>query len=125
MAAGNISIPRPDHAEACAELALDLRREIELHNQQNGSSIRIRVGICTGSVVAGVIGREKFAYDLWSETVNLACRLESTAEPGKIQISESTCDRLKEKYRFEKRRKAGADKPTNPNSYWLGNLIDS
>src|SRR5580658_3962598 len=64
--------------------------------EKHSRGIRIRVGICTGSVIAGVIGREKFAYDLWSETVNLACHLESTAEIGKIQISESTCDRLKE-----------------------------
>jgi adenylate cyclase len=123
MVAGGISFPRPDHAEASAELAINLREEIERHNKQYNSSIRIRIGICTGPVVAGVIGRRRFAYDLWSETVNLACRLESRGEAGKIQISESTHERLKDKYQFEKKHSAGVNGQSDLPAYWLGNPI--
>ena len=123
MVAGGLSLPRPDHAEACAELAVNLRQEVSRHNWQNDSSIRLKVGICTGPVVAGVIGRERFAYDLWGETVNLACRLESTASAGWIQVSESTYDRLKEKYQFEKRHNTGLGHQGNPPAFWLGDRL--
>jgi len=83
MVVGGISFPRPDHAEASAELAINMQEEIQRFNQQYNTSVRLCVGICTGPVVAGVIGRGRFAYDLWGETVNLAYRLESTGEAGK------------------------------------------
>jgi class 3 adenylate cyclase len=120
MAAGGLSLPRPDHAEASAELAIALRDEIEQFNRQYNTSVRLRIGICTGPVVAGVIGRGRFAYDLWSETVNLAWRLESTGEAGKIQIAESTCERLKHKYHFEKRHIIDAEGRGDLPAYWLG-----
>jgi class 3 adenylate cyclase len=101
MAAGGLPLPRPDHAEAVAELALDLMAEIEKLNRAYNSSIHLRIGISTGSVVAGVIGRRRFAYDLWGDTVNLACRLESLGEAGSILVSDLTYDRLKDKYRFD------------------------
>ena len=123
MAAGGISFPPPDHAEASAELAIDMRNEIERQNRQHNGSIRIRIGICTGPVVAGVIGRKTFAYDLWGETVNLACRLESTGEAGKIQISESTYELLKDKYQFEKKHNAAIKEQNDLPAYWLGNRI--
>jgi adenylate cyclase len=78
MVAGGIPEAQPDHAEAIAELALDMRAAIEEFNREYQTSIQIRVGISTGPVIAGVIGRKKFAYDLWGDTVNIACRLESS-----------------------------------------------
>jgi class 3 adenylate cyclase len=119
MVVGGISFPRPDHAEASAELALDMQKEIERLNQQYNTSVRLRIGICTGPVVAGVIGRKRFAYDLWGETVNLACLLESTGEAGKIQIAESTCERLKHKYRFEPKHSIDARGHDPLSAYWL------
>jgi adenylate cyclase len=119
MVAGGISFPRPDHAEAIAELAINLREEIERLNHQYDTSIRLRIGISTGPVVAGVIGRKNFAYDLWGETVNLACRLESTGEAGKIQIAESTYERLKHKYPFEKKHRVDAKGNGDLSAYWL------
>jgi class 3 adenylate cyclase len=101
MAAGGLPLPRPDHAEAIAELALDLMAEIEKFNGAYNTSIHLRIGISTGSVVAGVIGRRRFAYDLWGDTVNLACRLESLGQAGSIQVSNLTYERLKDKYRFD------------------------
>jgi class 3 adenylate cyclase len=104
MAAGGLPLPRPDHAEAIAELALDLMAEIEKFNRAYNTSIHLRIGISTGSVVAGVIGRRKFAYDLWGDTVNLACRLESLGQAGTIQVSDLTYERLKDKYQFDASR---------------------
>lgn len=101
MVAGGIPEPRPDHAEAVAAMALDMRTAIQTFNQEYQTSIHIRIGICTGPVIAGVIGRKKFAYDLWGDTVNVACRLESAGEPGTIQVSESTYQRLNRLYEFD------------------------
>jgi len=101
MAAGGLPLPRPDHAEAVAEMALDIMAEIEKFNRAYNTSIHLRIGISTGPVVAGVIGRRKFTYDLWGDTVNLACRLESLGQPGSIQASDLTYERLKDKYRFD------------------------
>jgi class 3 adenylate cyclase len=101
MVAGGIPLPRPGHAEAVADLALDLMAEIEKFNRAYNTSIRLRIGISTGSVIAGVIGRRKFAYDLWGETVNLACRLESFGQAGSILVSDLTYERLKDKYRLD------------------------
>jgi class 3 adenylate cyclase len=120
MVAGGISFPRPDHAEASAELALDMQKEIERLNDEYGTSVRLRIGICTGPVVAGVIGQKRFAYDLWGETVNLACRLESTGEAGKIQIAESTYERLKNKYQFEPKHCIDVKGQDPLSAYWLG-----
>jgi adenylate cyclase len=120
MVAGGISFPRPDHAEASAELALEMQTEIVRLNREYDTSIRLRIGICTGAVVAGVIGRQRFAYDLWGETVNLACRLESTGEAGKIQIAESTYERLKNKYQFEPKHNMDIKGGTRLSAYWLG-----
>ena len=120
MVAGGISFPRPDHAEAMAQLAFNMQDEIERLNRQYEISVRLRIGICTGPVVAGVIGRWRFAYDLWGETVNLACRLESTGEAGKTQIAESTYERLKHKYQFEPKHSVEAKGLAPLCAYWLG-----
>ena len=104
MAAGGVPLPRPDHAEAIAELALDMMAEIEKFNRAYSTSIQLRIGISTGSVVAGVIGRWKFTYDLWGDTVNLACRLESLGQAGTILVSDLTYQRLRDKYRFDDSR---------------------
>jgi adenylate cyclase len=119
IAAGGVPIPRPDHAEASAALALDMREEIERFNQQYNTSVRVRIGICTGPVVAGVIGRKRFAYDIWSETVNHACRLESAGKAGKIQIAESTRERLAGKYSCEGGDSIGSRQESEPSGYWL------
>jgi class 3 adenylate cyclase len=120
MAASGISTPRPDHAEAVVELAISLRKEIERFNHEYDTSLRLRIGISSGPVVAGIIGRDKFAYDIWGETVNLAFRLNYSGEAAKIQISESTYERLKDKYQFEMKPGGGVAGQDNPPAYWLG-----
>jgi len=123
MVAGNISIPRPDHTEAIADLAIDLHEEIQRLDRQYDTSLQIRIGICTGPVIAGVIGYKKFAYDIWGETVNLACRLETTGQAGKIHVSESTYERLKDKYLFEKPHRINAKGQGDLPAYWLGRRL--
>jgi class 3 adenylate cyclase/CheY-like chemotaxis protein len=103
MAVGGLPVPRPDHAEAVAELALRMQEEIQVLNERTGTSTQIRVGINTGPVVAGIIGRRKFSYDLWGEAVNLASRMESHSLPGRIQVAPPVKARLENRYRFEPR----------------------
>jgi class 3 adenylate cyclase len=78
-----------------------MRADLEKFNRAYNTCIQLRIGISTGSVVAGVIGRWKFTYDLWGDTVNLACRLESLGQSGTIQVSGLTYERLKDKYQFD------------------------
>ena len=103
MAVGGLPEPRPDHAEAVAEMALAVREEVGRHLDPAGQPLAVRIGIATGPVVAGVIGTTKFSYDLWGDTVNTASRMESHGVEGCIQVTERTYRRLKDRYRFQRR----------------------
>ena len=103
MAVGGIPRPRDDHAEAVAELALGIRDVARRFRHADGSEVRVRIGINTGPVVAGVIGRKKFIYDLWGDAVNTASRMESHGLPGAIQVSSTTHERLLQRYALEPR----------------------
>ena len=103
MAVGGLPEPRPDHAQAVAEMALALREETARHRDPSGQPLALRIGIDTGPVVAGVIGTTKFSYDLWGDTVNTASRMESQGVVGCIQVTERTYRRLRDRYRFERR----------------------
>jgi class 3 adenylate cyclase len=101
MVVAGLPEPRADHAEAAAEMALDLRAAIAELGDKTGHALQIRIGLCSGPAVAGVIGIQKFAYDLWGDTVNTAARMESHGTPGEIQVTESTWQLLRDRYRFE------------------------
>ncbi len=103
MVVGGLPTPRTDHAEAIAQMALDMQAELENVNRHINETFEIRIGINTGPVVAGVIGLAKFIYDLWGDTVNTASRMESNGIPGEIQVTDATYERLKEQFFFEKR----------------------
>jgi class 3 adenylate cyclase len=103
MAVGGLPEPRPDHAQAVAEMALEVREEVARHLDPGGEPLAVRIGIDTGPVVAGVIGRRKFSYDLWGDTVNTASRMESQGVAGCIQVTDRTYRRLRDRYRFERR----------------------
>ncbi|MFB2918994.1 adenylate/guanylate cyclase domain-containing protein [Aerosakkonema funiforme] len=103
MVVGGLPMPRRDHAEAVAELALDMQMQINIFNAETRQNLQLRVGINTGPVVAGVIGTKKFIYDLWGDTVNTASRMESHGIPGQIQVTASTYTLLRDKYLFEER----------------------
>jgi adenylate cyclase len=103
MVAGGIPIVRPDHAEASAEMALDMLVAIDELNVKLEATFDLRIGINSGPVVAGVIGTKKFIYDLWGNAVNTASRMESHGVPGRIQVSFYTYELLRDKYEFEER----------------------
>jgi class 3 adenylate cyclase len=103
MVVGGLPIPREDHALAVAQMALDMQQAITQFKTPTGESFQLRIGINTGSVVAGVIGLQKFSYDLWGDAVNLASRMESHGIVGKIQVSEATYSRIKEKFTLVER----------------------
>lgn len=104
LVVGGLPTPRPDHAKAIADLALAMQAAIGQFTLPNrNESLKMRIGINTGPVGAGVIGTSKFAYDLWGDTVNTASRMESHGVPGQIQVSAITYELLKDGYAFESR----------------------
>jgi PAS domain S-box-containing protein len=119
MVAGGLPTPRPDHAEAIAEMALDMQQKIQQFEREDGTPFQLRIGINTGAVVAGVIGIKRFGYDLWGDAVNVASRMESQGEPGKIQVTTDTYKRLKNKYVFEERGPLFVKGRGKMTTYWL------
>lgn len=103
MVAGGIPSPRSDHAEAVCDMALRMRDVINELAVKADEPIRIRIGVHTGPAIAGVIGKKKFIYDVWGDTVNAASRMESHGIPGAIQVSEATYEATKDIFDYEPR----------------------
>ena len=103
MAAAGIPDPTPDHTERVARMGLDMLTFIDALRAETGIDIGIRIGIASGPVMAGVIGTQKFSYDVWGDTVNLASRLESRSVPGRILICPACRNRLEHAFTFERR----------------------
>jgi adenylate cyclase len=103
MVVSGVPEPRPDHAEALAALALDMRDAMAGLVDPKGRQVPVRFGIASGPVVAGVVGTHKFFYDVWGDAVNTASRMESTGEAGKIQVAPETHARLRGGFDLEER----------------------
>lgn len=119
MVASGLPIPRSDHAAAIADMALAMQAVMPEFTTPDGQPIQIRIGIHTGAAVAGVIGRKKFIYDLWGDTVNLASRMESAGEPGRIQVTSTTYTHLNQRYHLEQRGEVMIKGKGLMTTYWL------
>ena len=106
MCAGGLPFPTGDHAYKMTLAALEIARFVDISEElitQNQTHFKIRIGINTGPLVAGVVGIKKFSYDIWGDTVNIASRMESNSEPGRINISEHTYQIIKNDFHCEYR----------------------
>jgi adenylate cyclase len=103
MIAAGVPTPRPDHARALALMALDMLEAMRSDDEVGRLGLELRVGINSGPVVAGVIGRKRFLYDLWGDAVNTASRMESHGTPGRIQITRATYELLADEFECEPR----------------------
>jgi adenylate cyclase len=103
MVAAGVPDARRDHATVIAGLALEMSELAGRHPREGGGHLQLRIGINSGTIVAGVIGRRKFIYDLWGDAVNVASRMESQGVPGTIQIAEPTYELIKDAFMCEER----------------------
>ncbi|MBP0009959.1 MULTISPECIES: adenylate/guanylate cyclase domain-containing protein [unclassified Roseofilum] len=119
MVVGGLPTPRHDHAEAIANMALKMQEAMAELNQDMNTSFQIRIGVNSGPVVAGVIGKKKFSYDLWGDTVNTASRMESHGIPGQIQVTRTTYEALKLNYYLQHRGKINIKGKGEMDTYML------
>lgn len=119
MAAAGITTPNKNHADSIARVALETLEALRKMNRELDTDLKLRIGINSGPVVAGIIGVKRFGYDLWGTTVNLASRMESQGVPDKIQVSEATYNLLKDSYEFTHRGTVNVRGIGDVNTYFL------
>ena len=103
MVAGGLPAPGEGHTARMAEMALEMLPVLDRIEVPGGADLSLRIGIATGPAVAGIIGRKKFSYDLWGDTVNTASRMESHGQPGRIQVNDAVWQVLNQDYVLEER----------------------
>ena len=108
MIVGGLPKPLPDHAERCVDAAFSMLAYLDERNRNSALKWQMRAGIHSGAVIAGVVGKRKFTYDVWGDTVNIANRMESAAEAGRVNVSAYTYDLIKSRYKAEYRGKLDA-----------------
>ncbi|MEQ9353798.1 adenylate/guanylate cyclase domain-containing protein [Coleofasciculus chthonoplastes] len=119
MVVGGLPTPQSNHVDAIAQMALDMQQSLTQINTSTGKNFRLRIGINTGVVIAGVIGTTKFSYDIWGDAVNIASRMESRGQPDKIQVTETTYQRLRDKYELVERGFIRVKGKGKMKTYWL------
>jgi adenylate cyclase len=103
MAVAGLPIPTADHATRAAHMALDMLEAMERFNARSGYALQVRIGVNSGPVVAGIVGKHKFIYDLWGDAVNTASLMESQGVAGRVQVTESTQQQLRDPFLLEER----------------------
>ena len=103
MVASGVPVSRSDHAQVLAQMALGISDFMASFPPVKGKQLQFRIGINSGPLVAGVVGKKKFQYDVWGNTVNIASRMESQGIPGKIQVTRATYALIKDDFEFEVR----------------------
>jgi class 3 adenylate cyclase len=122
MCASGLPYPLEDHAVRIVEAAREILEFVEAAKKDSSEDhvrFDIRIGINSGPVVAGVVGTKKFAYDIWGDTVNIAARMESASEEGKINIAENTYDRIKDHFECEARGNIAVKNRGKLNMYYV------
>ena len=127
MCAGGLPVANKSHADDVVSAALEIQKFMHEHLQQRKNEgkepFEIRIGVHTGPVVAGIVGVKKFAYDIWGDTVNIASRMESSGEAGKVNISGSTYELVKDKFKCEHRGKILAKNKGEIDMYFVESSI--
>ncbi len=126
MCAGGLPFPTKDHPIQMVEAALEIAEFVNEFKKSDPDAMNrfdIRIGINTGPVVAGVVGKKKFAYDIWGDTVNIASRMESNSEPGKVNISDNTYQLIKDKYQCSYRGEIEAKNKGLLKMYFVEDII--
>jgi len=119
MVASGAPTARPDHAHALAAAALEMMSFLDTWQSPYAREFEFRMGMNSGPVLAGVIGRKKFSYDVWGDPVNVASRMESHGEPGRIQVTQDTYELLKGDFLFEPRGAVAIKGKGEMETWWL------
>lgn len=104
MAVCGLSVPRLDHTKRIMDFGIEITRIVQRFNKSHQTTLQARVGINSGAVVAGIVGRSKFIYDLWGDTVNIAHRMQTAGEGDKVQVSQAVYEQLGDSYEFDNGR---------------------